>query len=164
MSAMRTALIAARTSALLIPRVGLDAFTALADEPASALADLWACVCCSLVLGDETLRRFRVFSDPDCFGVRTYSTHDPSGLGVSQIEGITSSGPDSHEAVSESAGLAVFAPLLILGLGSLGTSFFSGGVVGVITHDSPRAGAVGVVCSADMATCHGCGGRSMKVS
>ena len=109
------------------------------------------------MLGDETLRRFRVLSDPDCFGVRTYSTHDPSGLGVSQIEGITSSGPDSHEADSDSEGVAVFAPLLILGLGSPGTSFFSEEAVGVITHDSPRAGAAGG-CSADMATCHGGGG------
>lgn len=145
-----------------MPRVALDGRlqTSGLDEPASSLSDLAAfaaaCAFCSLVLGDETLRRFLVPSDPDCFGVRTYSTHESSGLNVSQIEGMISSGPDTHESVSDLERSAVSAPLLIFGLGSesLG-SFFSKAVVEAITHDSPRSRGVGL-CSLDMIpTCHG---------
>jgi hypothetical protein len=74
----------------------------------------------------ETFRRFLMLSEPCCFGLRTYSTHDPSKLGVSQIEGMMSSGPDmvhddDDEDVSDcDAGSAVFVVALLLSCRAFG--------------------------------------------
>jgi hypothetical protein len=110
----------------------------------------------------ETLRRFLMLSEPGCFGDRTYSTHDPSKLGVSQIEGMTSSGPDMvHDDDDEDASDSdvvptVFVVALLLSCWEsevlVGSSFSFKEAVDAITQDSPRAGRSGIRgCSVDMA-------------
>lgn len=113
-------------------------------------------------LGVDILRRLRVLSVPDLLGVRTYSTHDSERLGASLIDGIISSGPDTHEDV-RSGGLAgwTFALVRFGVLGDFGVSDFVASALGVvslfsregveaITQDSPRAGR-SIVGFVDMA-------------
>lgn len=171
MMAIKTALIALRTRAVWPRNMDLDFTTrpaclvvVSADVPASAspaLALVRSFPRCFALFGMETLRRFLMLSEPCCFGLRTYSTHDPSKLGVSQIEGMMSSGPDivhdddDEDSSDSDAGSAVFVVALLFSCRAfgvlVGSSFPFREAVDAITQDSPRAGRSGVGSSVDMA-------------
>ena len=172
MMATKTALIALRTRAVWPPKMDSD-FTkpaclvaVSADEPASAspgFAPAPSCSRCFALSGMDTLRRFLMLSEPGCFGDRTYSTHDSSKLGVSQIEGMTSSGPDmvhddddDEDASGSEVVPAVFVVAWLLSCREsevlVGSSFSFKEAVDAITQDSPRAGRSMIRgCSVDMA-------------
>lgn len=171
MMTIKTALIALRTRAAWPRKMDLDFTTrpaclvvVSADAGSSvspALAPARSFSRCFALFDMETLRRFLVLSESCCFGLRTYSTHDPSRLGVSQIEGIMSSGPDmvhdddDEDASDSDAGSAVFVVALLLSCRAFGvlagSSFSFKEAVDATTQDSPRAGRSGVRCSVDMA-------------